>query len=181
MSKFITMAVAGAALAMPFASANADIIVNGHFEQPRVTNGGGYIFFKNIPGWTSTLGHGIEIQRNAAGASFDGYQHVELDSYSNSNMIQTVSTIPNVSYVLSVAYSPHPGKPLATNSIQVLFNNVLIGTLAQNGVGLSSTKFQQYFFTVTPATNNSTVEFRATGTSDAFGGYLDDVILEPLR
>lgn len=155
----------------------ADIIVNGNFEQPRVKNNGAY-FFKKIPGWTSTLGDGIEIQRFGF-ASFNGYQHVELDGNNNSNMIQTVTTVPNVSYVLSFAYSPRPGMPINSNGVKVFFNDKLLGTVAKDGMNLAETDFDQYFFIVLPRTNNSTIEFRATGVSDGGGGYIDGVILEP--
>ena len=63
--------ILGALSAMPFASANANLLVNGNLETPLVAKGT-FTIFNSIPGWTSTSGAGIEIQRSVAGTSFDG-------------------------------------------------------------------------------------------------------------
>ncbi len=156
----------------------ANLIFNGSFEQPLLTDHS-WAVFKNIPSWVSTSGAGIEIQHNVAGTPFDGNQYVELDSNNNSSMSQTVSTVPGTQYLLSVAYSPRPGVPLRSNGIQVLFDGEPLGTVQQNGCGLSDTKFTKYIFEVTPTKNTNIIEFRAVGDDDGVGGYLDDVILAP--
>jgi hypothetical protein len=167
----------GLALAMPFGSANANLLVNGNLEMPAIADKT-YQIFASIPGWTTSFGPGIEIQNQVAGTSFDGVQHVELDSTGNSGMKQTVATVPGIPYLLSFAYSPRPGRPAADNGIEVYFNGALVKSVTADGTGLPDTKWTRYSVTVTPAMNNSVVEFRAVGTSTSYGGYVDDIILE---
>jgi hypothetical protein len=167
----------GLALAMPFGSANANLLVNGNFEMPALADKSWQVF-ASIPGWTTSFGPGIEIQNQVAGTSFDGVQHVELDSNANSGMKQTVATVPGTAYMLSFAYSPRPGQPASTNGIEVYFNGVMVKNVVADGTGLTDTKWTRYSVILIPATNNSVIEFRAVGTSDSLGGYLDDIILE---
>ncbi|NTV67241.1 MAG: hypothetical protein HGB06_06080 [Chlorobaculum sp.] len=171
---------AGLALAMPFGSANANLLVNGNLEMPALADRSWQVIGA-IPGWTTSFGPGIEIQNQVAGTSFDGVQHVELDSNANSGMKQTVATVPGIPYLLSFAYSPRPGRPATDNGIEVYFNGVLVKSVTADGTGLPDTKWTKYSVAVTPATNNSVVEFRAVGTSTSFGGYVDDIILEARR
>jgi hypothetical protein len=170
----------GLALAMPFGSANANLLVNGNLEMPALADRTWQVIGA-IPGWTTSFGPGIEIQNQVAGNSFDGVQHVELDSNANSGMKQTVATVPGTPYLLSFAYSPRPGCQAATNGIEVYFNGILVKSVTADGAGLQDTKWTRYSIVVTPTTNNSVVEFRAVGISDSFGGYIDDIILEARR
>ena len=164
---------------LPFTSANANLLVNGNFELPHVANGT-FRIFKNIPGWTTVSGAGIEVQFQSAGAPFDGNQLVELDSTNNSRMQQTVATVAGKRYLLYVAHSPRPGLPASSSGIQVLFNGAVLGTLQADGTGLANTLWNnKIVWVVTPTVNNSTVEFRAVGASDGAGAYIDDVILAP--
>ena len=64
----------------------------------------------------------------------------------------------------------------ASNGIEVFFNGELLATMSADGVGLSTTEFTKYTFTVT-GTGSDRVEFRAVGTADTFGGLIDDVRL----
>ena len=99
--------------------ARANLIVNGGFEAPVIPNGTFALYPAGIPGWTTNFGPSIEIQRNVAGAPFEGFQFVELDSTGNSGMFQDVVTAPGASYLFSFAYSPRPNESAASNGIEV--------------------------------------------------------------
>jgi len=64
-------------------SAQANLVVNGSFEDPSL-NYGTWSVFGAISGWTALSGSGIEVQNHAAGTPYDGANLVELDSYDNS-------------------------------------------------------------------------------------------------
>jgi hypothetical protein len=166
--------IAVAVALMMASTAHANLIVNGGFESPALSSGS-WSVFSSIPGWTSTMGDGIEIQNHAAGNPFEGNQHVELDSNNNSNMIQTVATTAGASYNLSFAYSPRPGISANSNGIEVFFGGNLLDTITGNGG--NATNWSIFNYLVTANGSSSTVEFRAAGISDSLGGYLDDVQL----
>lgn len=157
-------------------AANANMIVNGSFEEFNVATGG-WAVYQTIPGWTTISGRGIEVQDNAAGAAFDGSQLVELDSYNNSAMQQLVTTTPGYSYLLSFAYSPRINQPAHTNWLEVLWNNVTIGSFT--GVGAAQTQWSIKNYTVV-GTGLDSLVFRAAGTNDSLGGYLDAVSMNPV-
>lgn len=154
------------------------IVVNGGFEAPDVASGGWAVFFPGIPGWTVTTGSGIEIQDHVFGwLPFEGNQHVELDSFGNSGMLQTIATTPGQDYRLSFAYSPRPGVSAASNPIEVYFNATLLDTIALSGSGLNNTSWTVFNYNVTAPGTSASLEFRAAGTSDSLGGLLDGVQL----
>jgi len=159
-------------------AANANLIVNGGFEQINETSGqGGHAWgvYDQIPGWQTISGSGIEVQNNVAGTAFEGSSHVELDSHDNSAMRQYIDTVLGASYTLSFAYSPRPGNGADTTGIELLWNGNLLATLAGSGVGQSDTVWTQYSYVVKATGTSSALGFRAIGTSDSLGGYLDDV------
>ena len=174
--KFSQRLILLAALALvPIRSANATtIVVNGSFESPDIPGGSFALFPAGIPGWSVSSGPSIEIQDHVAGSPFAGDQFVELDSTANSGMLQLLPTSPG-GYVLSFAYSPRPGIALASNGIQVYFNSVLLDTLALSGIGNSDTVWAVHSYNVTATGGSTPLEFRAIGTSDSLGGYLDAV------
>lgn len=164
-----------AALGVAAPGAQANLIINGGFESPDIATGT-FAILGTIPGWSTTFGAGIEIQDHVAGSPFEGDQHVELDSVGNSGMVQTVvPTVAGTGYRFSFAYSPRPGVSLASNPIDVLVNGVLIDTVSASGIGLTDTSWTIHSYLVSAVGTSTAIEFRATGTSDSLGGYLDDV------
>ncbi len=173
MSRIACLLVAALGLATVPSLAVANLIVNGGFEAP-VNSGGTYQIFTSIPGWTSTIGDGIEIQRGVAGSPYEGAQHVELDSNNNSNMYQDVATTVGDTYTLSFAYSARPGISAASNTILVYIDGVLRDTLSESGIGNGDTVWGLHSYTVT-SDGSTRIEFLAAGPSDSLGGYLDAV------
>jgi hypothetical protein len=169
--------LAAGLMALPVSSAQANVIINGGFENPNIPTGT-FALFTSIPGWSLTTGTFIEIQDHVAGSPYEGDQFVELDSTGNSGMIQaSVATVPLQPYTFSFAYSPRPGVAASSNGVDVYFNGALLIALAQSGIGLQNTLWTPFSFVVTPTGATSSVEFRASGTSNSLGGYIDDVRL----
>ena len=174
----IALVLMAALVAFLPAPAQANLIVNPGFEQYDYA-GTGFAISTTNPGWTSTIGAGIEIQYgNVAGVSHSGDQHVELDSHNNSNMFQDVATTAGLEYTLSFYYSPRPGVAASSNGIKVFWGGVWLDTLM--GAGAGSTIWTQHTYTVLGGGPTTQLEFLALGTSDSYGGYLDDVSLEPV-
>ncbi|HNH34930.1 MAG TPA: FxDxF family PEP-CTERM protein [Rhodocyclaceae bacterium] len=178
--KKIVLAAALATLPFAALAAGPDLIVNGSFEDISFDAGiqqlgaGSWTVYSAIPGWTKTAGHSIEVRNAVAGLAYDGVQFVELDSYANSAMSQTIATTAGQAYDLSFWYSPRPGTG-DTNDIQVFWNGVQLGaTLA--GVGGAAHNWTQHGFTVI-GTGSDVLTFAAAGVSDSYGGSLDQVAL----
>jgi T1SS-143 domain-containing protein len=155
-----------------------NLLVNGSFESPDV-NSGNYGIFKNIDGWSSSSGDGIEIQDHAAGNPQNGQQLMELDSNNNSNAYQDVATQDGNLYDLSVWYTPRIGDT-STDGIEVWFDGKLIATL--DGNGQTPGQWVKFTYQVQAGEGDGTpdlsrLEFRAVGKSDSLGGYIDNVSL----
>ncbi|MDR2549065.1 MAG: PEP-CTERM sorting domain-containing protein [Desulfobulbus sp.] len=157
--------------------AQANLIVNGSFEQ-NIVSPGNWSVFPSIDGWTATSGPGIEIQNNVAGSPYDGMQFVELDSHGNSAMAQNVSTDSGQLYLLEFAYSPRPGIGSGSNLVDVFWNGIsLTGNVGITADGANDTLWSLIQFQVT-GTGADILSFAALGISDSFGGYLDRVNLD---
>jgi PEP-CTERM motif len=188
----------GLALGMWPAAAQANLIVNGDFENLTgavlVPGSGGtastYLIYSSIPGWTA-VGAGIEIQFDpTAGHAHSATNKVELDSWnppgggndSNSEMFQIVPTTPGQEYVLSFFYSPRPGVNNGSNHIKVFWGGSQLDNISANGVGNADTVWTEFSFTVYGGAGATTeLRFQALGNPDQLGGYLDDVsLVEPV-
>lgn len=158
------------ALTAAGSTANANLLVNGGFEDPNIATGS-FQIFQSIAGWSKTFGSGIEIQDHVAGNPFEGDQFVELDAHSNSGMAQTVATEIGALYDLSFYFSPRPNVSILSNGITILWEGVIIDSITAAGSG--QTVWNQHAYQVTATTTQSILEFQATGISDSLGGYLD--------
>lgn len=154
----------------------ANLLSNGSFEQPPSTVNQ----YPAIPGWTRTCGTSVEIQSFAGtGLSpYDGSQWWESDGVDNTCLTQTVATTFNQVYQLTFAHSARPG--IVNNAVEVYWNGTLLININANGVGNTNTAWQVGIYNVVAYGPTGTVEFRAAGPSDALGGYIDGVSLEPL-
>lgn len=168
------------------AGSGTNLIVNGGFETPDVSTGG-YAIYTNADvgstSWTIESGNGLEIQDHAAGDPHGGNQLAELDSTNSSAISQTITTVAGGNYNLSFWYSPRPGRPAGDNTIGAKVKVVSNGTLlvdqiiGAGAVGGSNTVWQQFNYNFTAADTSTKIMFSDLGTSNSFGGYLDDVSL----
>lgn len=181
-----------AAIAFGTSSASAgNIVINGSFEDPIVTNGAKWdIFTPGIPGWTLSRGPSIELHRGVNGwLPAEGRQYVELDSDidgpggpmhgddASSAIYQDLSTLPGVWYDLEFAFSPRPG--VSDNALEVWWGGSLIDTITASGAGLSNTQWTYHTYQVQASGATTRLEFGDAGASNSLGTFLDDVRVVP--
>ena len=170
--KFLTGLATGLFMFGIAGMANANLIDNGSFESPDIGDSTWHVY-STIDGWTTVVGAGIEIQSGGiAGTSFDGDQHVELDSYNNTTMEQIIDTVLGQTYTVSFYYSPRPGVAENSNGITVFWDYYMLGTTI-TGTTSSDTVWTQYSFDVLGTGAATSLQFSAVGKSDSLGGYLD--------
>lgn len=175
--KLIKLGIFAAVLgAAGSASAVTELIVNGSFEADTQA-AGTWNIYNNLTGWTGG-NYGIELRNNVAGTAYDGHNFVELDTTHNSLMYQKINTVEGQAYTLSFAYSPRPGVSQESNPIMVKWNNAEVAVEKAPGLSNGQNAWTVYTYTVIGGHQNfSTLEFKAVGTSDSYGGSLDKVSL----
>ena len=182
-NRFIPLVAALSALVLHTA-ASANLVRNGSFEDVSPAAGlqtqpaGTWSIYGSIDGWSKTSGPGIEVRNNVAGAASDGKNFVELDSTANTSMAQTILTAIGNYYNLSFDYSPRVGVASGSNGIDVLWNGALLNAspITSSGMGLSSHAWTGFSYSVV-GTGSDVLSFRSVGTSDSYGGSLDNVKL----
>lgn len=192
MKKLLLAAAAALSFAMPTHAAT--LLINGSFEEsPMVAGNAGGNFdtlnssgrswdiWNALPGWYAR-GPGIEIQSNRTLGQIDaqdGTRYVELDTTSNSMMVQNVA-LDAGRYELSFYYMPRQSRA-DTNDILASVFGWLSGDLASILAQGSRTRdtdwvqFSQIFEIETAQTVS--ISFRAEGRSDSLGGLIDNVAL----
>lgn len=182
---FSAFALALSALAL-HTTASAALVRNGSFEDVSPAAGvqtqapGTWAVYGTLDGWATTAGSGIEVRNAIAGTASDGSNYVELDSFGNTTMAQTILTTVGAYYTLSFDYSPRAGVAAGSNGIDVLWNNTLLNLspITANGIGLSNHAWTTFIFGVV-GTGSDLLSFRSVGTNDSLGGSLDNVRLVP--
>ena len=170
-------------LAVSAGTQAASLIVNGSFESTP-QGSGTWAVYNSISGWTTTNpGPGIEIRNNVAGTAQDGNNFVELDSHpspGNSWMAQTFNS-PGATLDVSYWYAARSGTGPTTNGIEVWLNGLNVGGMfsqGNTGLGSNNTAWTLYTATLLGVAGSNTLEFRAVGTADTYGGSLDNVTVE---
>jgi hypothetical protein len=162
-------------LILAVGSANANLIVNGSFEDPALT-GKKWQVFSSIEGWNTLEGAGIEIQRNTVVRAQDGDQYVELDSHRNSWMQQTVSGLAiGGEYQLSFWYMARTNKGDNDNGIDVHWGDAEV--LSIEDVLRSDGGWVEYTSLLTAGAEEMNLGFSAEGLSNSLGGFIDNVSL----
>ena len=183
-------------------NADTELINNGSFENPTVTNSALWDIFNFgttpslawLASWIDSTDApqvaNVEIQKtglNGWNAS-SGIQWAELDGdwFGPSNpslghpavaISQDIVTIPSDNYTVSFDFSPRPSTADTENKVEVLANNVLIGTVGPtDGTSLSNTAWTSHSFNFTAASALTTITLRDAGTpNDSLGTFVDNV------
>jgi len=187
--------------------ASASLITNGSFEtlvfdnnltvQGIVKNTNLHNFedknrawdvFYALPGWVTTAGNGIELQKNIVTKSAEGKNHVELDSHprgsSNSVMTQSLdSLIIGADYLLEFSYKPRTNKR-RDNGINAFwydtatdFNINMEADLAINSRSKKQPDWAVKSIVLTAQSETMDLSFGAFGKQNSLGGLLDNVSL----
>lgn len=151
------------------------VVVNGNFEDP-VLPAGTATFTNSLPGWT-VHPNGVVVRNQNEGQAYEGRNFVQLVGTGPSSIWQQVGTVVGRVYELSFAYAPHLGLPASGNGISVYWNDTLIASIAQDGLGGSS--WTRYLLSVV-GTGNDVLTFAANGTGNVAGAGLDGVQLNPV-
>jgi hypothetical protein len=185
---------------------NATLIENGSFEwllfddssnsqglvhQISLDNfdhNNGWDVYESLPGWFTSDGHGVELQRNIVTSSAHGNHHVELDSHpsgaSNSVITQTINFLDiNAEYLMEFSYKPRTKKE-NDNGINVFWYDVAPDfDISSNAVfSVDNTRSEQKNWqtqSVNLIAQNDTMNlsFGAFGTENTLGGLIDNISL----
>jgi len=181
----------GACIEIPICDGETNLLANGGFENPVVSSWETVLDTNPALKWLvdyvavvtdpDPLHKGVEIQRNAAGASYMSDQHAELDGYHPSKIWQKVTTIPGKEYTLSYRYSARPNTDASENTMQASANGVSLGVIAPTA-SLGTTNWLPMTHTFTATTSYTKFEFADLGPDDqgdtgGLGMYVDDVRL----
>lgn len=142
----------------------------------------GWDIYSALPGWTATGGAGIEVQTDKAVGQTDaqfGEHYVELDSNNNSSMRQTLSLTAG-RYLLSFWYSPRAlqGNAQAqTNGISYAIADISGSVTGPGGVNGTTVGAWTEITGVFKVGSDGFyhLDFAAVGTSDSYGGFVDNV------
>ncbi|WP_348694590.1 PEP-CTERM sorting domain-containing protein [Duganella fentianensis] len=166
---FKSVAVIAALVAGQAHAAPTELVTNGSFEATTISNGS-WSVFGSLPGWSS-IGSGIELRNNVAGSAYDGSNFVELDSYSNSAIEQSIATAAGKHYTLNFAIQDRAGVALSSQGVEVFWNGV------SQGVFSNATNWTVQSLDLTASGATSTLRFAAAGTNDSLGTSLDKISL----
>jgi hypothetical protein len=189
-------AIAAATLLVGATASHANLIFTDSFEKPDTGNWRVYDTVGDDLSWSNTVGAGIEIQTNSTLGfinAHDGDQYVELDSdtgngginaTTNSAMTRTVNLTAGW-YELIWYYFPRTNNSGDDNLIEV-FVDGFGEALGTNPIGSASLKRDGSVtdwvqiantFYVDGTKNDYGLTFRAGGTANELGGFIDSVTL----
>lgn len=190
----------------PFVTAS--LITNGSFEELTFADSStsiGTVFNTNLqayenkhrvwdvfyalPGWETTYGNGIELQKNVVSRSQNGSHHVELDSHprgaSNAVMTQRLNSLKvGADYLLEFYYKPRTNKK-NDNGINVFWYDAAVDfdlNMSAAFVADSTRRLtadwtlQSVSFTAIKQSMN--LSFGSFGQQNTLGGLVDNVSLE---
>jgi hypothetical protein len=167
-----------AAIALSVQAIGQNLIINGSFEEPDITNGS-WDVFTSVPGWTidwtTTGDRGPELEvwdpPVVSGVeAYDGTQLVELDSYDPTKISQNVFTVVGGFYELSYAWRPRPDEDC---EMEVYIDGAPIGPPHVGTTG----NWTEEVWGFVAASSITNIAFAETGNDDQLGMLLDDVSL----
>jgi len=157
--------------AMASQASVVELVNNGSFEANPIANGHWGIY-NNLAGWSGTPN--IELRNNVAGVAESGTNYVELDTYGNSAITQTITGTGLVN--LSFWYAARPHTVAGTNTLGFSLGDLNDTVLDVAGNTTSSHFWQQFIGQADLGTSGSAVlSFYALGNNDSYGGSLDNV------
>lgn len=181
-----------------------NLIQNGGFEKPEVTDGAQWQIFNDgdadldwdvawvtpgVPIEKPTTAK-LELHEGVLGAAAEGDQYAELDSdwFGASNpqsgepasvrIKQSIPTTIGKKYQLSFQFAPRPNTGVSENQLEVKVGGVFLDTLSSAGGGSIIWTSHTYEFIATA--NTTEISFTDLGTENSLGTFLDDVDVREL-
>jgi len=207
MYKFINKILTTVSIIAFSTAVNASLITNGSFEQLAFSDDSrsfglirntdllafankrkGWEVFYTLPGWTTSYGTGIELQKGVVTRSQEGSNHVELDSHprgaSNSVMTQTLGSLTiGADYLLQFYYKPRTNRK-NDNGINVYwydsaidFNLEMETTYNINSTKRATRNWALQSISFTAIADSMNLSFGSYGKQNTLGGLLDNVSL----
>ena len=168
-----------------------DLVTNGSFELPVVTNADTFDTYPasstGIPGWTVTGGSndpagGSVDLINGLWQPYDGAHSVDLDGGAAGGLSQTLATTAGQGYTLKFAFSGNPDSP-GPHSMVVKWGGTAIGTYTWTAANSRSNMQWQTAsvpITAESTTGSTTLAFTSTDAAGSFYGVVvDDVSVMP--
>jgi hypothetical protein len=172
------------------AASATTVYFSDNFENP--VNTQNWQVYQNFANWSTTEGTGIEVQTSGTVVNArSGNQYVELDSdtergggagpITNSAMTTRLNLIAGT-YLVEWYYQPRTNR-VGDNTISVyiagasdgLFDDPAIGSISTVRNAMTDWVKVIYEFTVSGTDNMYALTFRAEGTSNELGGFIEDV------
>ena len=207
MLKILLNTSISASLLLISSIASASLITNGSFEelvfssksttqsvtqntklQAFANKNSTWDVFYTLPGWVTTAGNGIELQKRVVSASAQGNNHIELDSKrggpSNTVMTQTLESLTvGAEYLLEFSYKPRTNTQ-NDNGINVFWYDAAIdfdlnmtADLSVDGEHKTSPDWQVKSIKLIAQAETMDLSFGAFGKQNSYGGLLDNVSL----
>lgn len=158
------------------AQANANLIVNGGFEQNDIKNNSWAWFYStDVAGWE---GSNIEIWDNFQKfEAYEGRQYAELNAHGKNtgafSIFQTFNTIAGFSYDLSFAYGARRSLAEQFELSLLAGNNSFYQKLVDDHTIKNWSEFNYQF---TAQGSQTTVVFTSLNTG-TYGNFIDDVVV----
>ncbi len=190
MRRYLLRPVVLFVLAVSVRSAQADIIINGSFEDPVVGQAGiTVISAGNEPvnlGWTVTTGT-VEVQgqlyASLPGPAFHGTQFLDLNGISVGGISQSFATTAGQQYRIDFAYASNytHSTPLDPATALVRFVDGVSGnalfanqSLSHGTASAANLDWKLASFDITATGNSTRLVFESTRLTKPFGGILLD-------
>lgn len=180
------------ALLLSAGDARANLIINGSFETPDVTNGTYVTIFPGGEpagfGWSVVAGSvdANDEELNAGqplGPAYDGRQFLDLNGTLAGTLSQTFATTPGVSYTLDFAYSNNfaftnmsdPATAVVTVTDTGIGNDLITPLTISHGTGGPGDQdWTVESLTFAATGSNTTLTFTSTRFTTPLGGILLD-------
>ncbi len=173
---------------LPPACVPGNLVANGSFESPVVTNpslwdnfiDGTFGLFWRSDAVDDSTASGLEIQAGYAGwTPADGNQFAELDGNEPNQISQTLDTVPGIEYTLSFEFSARPETVAANNAVEVYWQGNSLGTIVASTDLSGNTSWSTHEFTVTAFGETADITFVDRGvTPDSLGTFIDNVSVD---
>jgi hypothetical protein len=158
--------VAGGAYAAP-----VELLTNGSFED-NVQGHYSWANYAELDGWTGGAG-GIELRNKVEGVAQHGDNFIELDTYTNSSISQSIETVLNRSYTLTFYFQDRVNVASSSQGLDVSWGGTTFASVNNSLNG----GWEKRTFTLIGDGTVQALTFTATGTSDSLGTSLDNVSL----